>query len=119
LEFAQEIGRPFKARIVIIHVMDPLHAPGRLDSRKLRQLRVEALEEANAKLAEICRNHRKVEHHVINGMVHSEIVAFSNRMQADLIVMGSSGRTGANRFINGSIAEKVVRYAKRPVVVVR
>jgi nucleotide-binding universal stress UspA family protein len=36
-------------------------------------------------------------------MVHSEIV----------------GRTGANRFINGSIAEKVVRYAKRPVVVVR
>jgi nucleotide-binding universal stress UspA family protein len=37
----------------------------------------------------------------------------------DLVVMGSHGRTGIKRALMGSVAEKVVRHARRPVVVAR
>lgn len=37
----------------------------------------------------------------------------------DLVVMGSHGRTGLKRFLLGSVAEKVVRHARCPVLVVR
>ena len=36
---------------------------------------------------------------------------------ADLIVMGTHGRTGLAHFLNGSVAETVVRLAKRPVLI--
>jgi nucleotide-binding universal stress UspA family protein len=38
---------------------------------------------------------------------------------ADLIVMGSEGRIGMKRFLIGSVAEKVIRDAPCPVLVVR
>jgi universal stress protein A len=40
-------------------------------------------------------------------------------MKADLIVMGSHGRTGLSHVIIGSVAEAVVRHAYCPVLVVR
>jgi nucleotide-binding universal stress UspA family protein len=37
----------------------------------------------------------------------------------DLVIMGSHGRTGIRRVLLGSVAEKVVRHARRPVLVAR
>jgi nucleotide-binding universal stress UspA family protein len=37
----------------------------------------------------------------------------------DLIVMGTLGRTGVSKILLGSVAEKVVRYAQCPVMVIR
>jgi nucleotide-binding universal stress UspA family protein len=37
----------------------------------------------------------------------------------DLVVMGSLGRSGVSKFIMGSVAEKVVRFAECPVLVVK
>lgn len=39
--------------------------------------------------------------------------------QHDLIVMGTLGRTGVSKLLLGSVAEKVVRFAECPVLVVR
>jgi len=36
----------------------------------------------------------------------------------DLVVMGASGRTGLNKFLLGSVTEKVVRTAKCPVLII-
>jgi nucleotide-binding universal stress UspA family protein len=44
---------------------------------------------------------------------------FAERVDADLIVMASHGRTGAQRAIRGSVADAVVRTAGRPVMVCR
>jgi nucleotide-binding universal stress UspA family protein len=40
-------------------------------------------------------------------------------MKADLIVLGTQGRTGIPRALIGSVAERVVRHASCPVLVVR
>ena len=48
-----------------------------------------------------------------------EIAAFAKRNHADLIVMATSGRTGLAHLVVGSVAEKVVRTAPCPVLIVR
>ena len=48
-----------------------------------------------------------------------EIVDFAQRQQAELIVMPSHGRTGIRRLLIGSVAERVVRLAHCPVLVLK
>ena len=41
------------------------------------------------------------------------------RLRASMIVMGSHGRTGLRRLLLGSVAERTLRYAKCPVLIVK
>ncbi len=56
---------------------------------------------------------------VKEGVPAEEIVKAASEIKADLIVMGTSGRTGIDKFLLGSVAEKVIRTAPCPVMVVR
>ncbi|MGH2570093.1 MAG: universal stress protein [bacterium] len=60
-------------------------------------------------------------HHVTIafGNAGAEIAAFAERIGADLIVLPSHGRTGLERLLIGSVAERVVRLAHCPVLVLR
>lgn len=53
--------------------------------------------------------------HVVAGNAARDIVEFAKANAADLIVMATHGRTGVERFLIGSVAEKVVRRAPCPV----
>jgi nucleotide-binding universal stress UspA family protein len=53
--------------------------------------------------------------HVLAGNAARDIVEFAEEQAADLIVMATHGRTGLERFLIGSVAEKVVRRAPCPV----
>jgi nucleotide-binding universal stress UspA family protein len=56
---------------------------------------------------------------VLDGYPGNEIIDFAENNNIDLIVMGTLGKTGLERFLMGSVAEKVVRGSKVPVLVVR
>ena len=56
---------------------------------------------------------------LLEGHPSSEIIDFAENNGIDLIVMGTLGKTGLDRFLLGSVAEKVVRNSKVPVLVVR
>ena len=47
------------------------------------------------------------------------IIDVSNRLNVDLIVLGSKGTSEIGRYLIGSVANKVVQYAHKPVMVVR
>ena len=53
------------------------------------------------------------------GNPSSEIIDYATTHQIDLIVIPSHGRTGISRFLIGSVAERVVRLAPCPVLVLR
>ena len=53
------------------------------------------------------------------GTPHAEIVRVAEARSADLIVMCSRGRSGASRWLIGSVADRVMRGAGVPVVLVR
>jgi nucleotide-binding universal stress UspA family protein len=65
--------------------------------------------------------HEKVESEVIlkEGIPSEEIINVSKEKEVDLIVMGTAGRTGLDRFLLGSVAEKVIRTSSCPVMIVR
>jgi universal stress protein A len=54
----------------------------------------------------------------VEGSPGDEIVDYAAKIGADLIVMGSHGRTGLGRILLGSVAEKVLHRATCPVLVV-
>ncbi|PSN13865.1 universal stress protein [filamentous cyanobacterium CCT1] len=53
------------------------------------------------------------------GNPSSEIIDYAEGNAIDLIVIPSRGRTGLSRFFLGSVAERVVRFARCPVLVLR
>jgi len=57
--------------------------------------------------------------HVTDGVPHLEIVRMAETLEADLVVMGTHGRTGLRHMLMGSVAERVVRTAPMPVLTVR
>ncbi|MCG8557879.1 MAG: universal stress protein [Proteobacteria bacterium] len=61
----------------------------------------------------------KLHHHLVEGTPHVEINRLANVLEAQLIVMGTHGRTGLAHLVMGSVAERVVRSAERPVLTVR
>ena len=56
---------------------------------------------------------------VREGRPASEIDAYARSVDADLVAMGTRGRHGENRFLIGSVAERVVRTCPVPVLTVR
>jgi nucleotide-binding universal stress UspA family protein len=61
----------------------------------------------------------EVESVILDGHPADRIMGFAEQEDMDLIVMGTLGRTGLDRFLLGSVAEKIVRHSKTPVMVVK
>jgi nucleotide-binding universal stress UspA family protein len=56
---------------------------------------------------------------VVTGVPHEEILATADTEAVDLIVLGTHGRRGLARWLLGSVADRVVRSARCPVLTVR
>jgi nucleotide-binding universal stress UspA family protein len=61
----------------------------------------------------------EIEPVILEGNPANEIVDFAEKNDIELIVMGSHGKTGIQRFLIGSVAENVVRHSKKSVLVVK
>jgi universal stress protein A len=60
-----------------------------------------------------------VEHRTATGVACEQICQAAREEDADLIVMGSHGRTGLSRLLVGSVAESVMRHACCPVMIIK
>jgi nucleotide-binding universal stress UspA family protein len=54
----------------------------------------------------------------LEGDIVSEIVEAAKEFDADMVVVGTHGRTGFNHFISGSVAENITRHVHCPVLIV-
>ncbi|MDZ7708568.1 MAG: universal stress protein [Trueperaceae bacterium] len=100
----------------LLHVLDPKRVADPLAGAAPVRAEREALaSELAARLDEVARDgdERVVE----VGAPVEVILADAEAWRADLIVMGTHGRTGLAHFLNGSVAERVVRRARRPVLI--
>ncbi|MCD4703458.1 MAG: universal stress protein [Methanosarcinaceae archaeon] len=61
----------------------------------------------------------EVESKILEGHPSHEIIEFAENNDIDLIVVGTLGKGGLDRFLLGSVAEKVTRNSKVPVLVIR
>jgi nucleotide-binding universal stress UspA family protein len=79
-------------------------------------------EEGRTALAEVERlvdDRVPLESATVEGSPAREIVGYATETGVDLIVMGTHGRSGVDRLLLGSVAERVVRRSPVPVLTVR
>lgn len=122
-EAAVKLVSPGGAGITLLHVIEaPAPYAGELDNpellRDLDRRSAEHLEQWAAGLRGMASVPVKVQSRV--GWAGAEtLAAVDADPTIDLVVMGSHGRTGLKRALVGSVAEKVVRHARCPVLVAR
>lgn len=126
LNYAAEMAKLFDAELELLHVMLD---ESQLVSFYLPQITVQNLAKdmedgATAKLKDFIANAEvlkgvKYKYTMTKGIADEEIVRTAQASGADLIVIGTHGRTGFEHVLFGSTAEKVVRKAPCPVLTVR
>lgn len=121
LQIAVSLGRDHGARLVVMTSPppQPLPPPGEgfaLDSGDIR-----LVEESRRALDALAKSMTElpVETRLIVGSPGPSIVAAAEDCHADLIVMGTHGRSGLSRVLMGSVAEYVLRHAPCPVLTVK
>lgn len=60
-----------------------------------------------------------VETAIYEGSPSTEIIEYADEHAVDIVVMGTHGRSGVDRLLLGSVAERVVRTATTPVLTIR
>jgi nucleotide-binding universal stress UspA family protein len=96
---------------------------GSKDSPDFPAARMKLKSQATAHLTKTAKKFRsagfKTSHFVEEGDAREVILDYAEQWPADLIVVGSHGRKGMNRFLMGSVSEAVARYARCSVQIVR
>jgi nucleotide-binding universal stress UspA family protein len=123
LDTAVDLVHYFKADLHLLHVIQPpLYAtPGLGEALPLLpDLREDQIRTLQRVAATIVDSPGRVQVHVIDGMnIAESIVGSARDLNADLIVMGTHGRTGLAHTFMGSVTERTLRVAPCPVLTVR
>jgi|SRR5579871_309258 len=112
-------------KLTVLYVIDKLVLNELVRFSKRGQKEVEAeLEEQGRRYLELARKNADkegvaAEIHTRRGDPFEEIIALANDLNADLIVMGHTGRRGTSRVLIGSVTQRVLDYAPCPVLVMR
>lgn len=120
-EQALNLAETYDAEIHVLNVVDVSAMAGEFDAMTL----VNKLEESGERITETLRERaeaagvERVETEVVEGVPHRTILDYAADHDVDLIVMGTHGRTGLDRFLLGSVTERIVRKAEMPVLTVR
>ena len=116
---ALDLAERFDAAVHALYVVDE----GEVDSspEELRDELRDALESQGEDALDAVRDHadRDVTTAVREGRPAAEITEYARERDADMVATGTRGRHGENRFLIGSVAERVVRSCPVPVLTVR
>ncbi|MCI0713681.1 MAG: universal stress protein [Chloroflexi bacterium] len=125
LPAALELAKAFDGQIFLLHVVtNYLVPPYGIDYQLGETFRDVAIREAH----EYLENMRgkleatfsgTIHVKVIEGLVAENILDYARFQNADVIVMGTHGRSGVGRWVFGSVAERVLRASICPVLLIR
>ncbi|HAB17224.1 MAG TPA: universal stress protein [Verrucomicrobiota bacterium] len=124
LRYAQSFAEQFGARLCLLHVVEPVVPTGEFGYAPVlpEDLDDQRLKSARAKMQTLVSElgtNVTVEPIVHLGRAWKEIVETARATPADLLIISTHGYTGFKYALLGSVAEKIVRHAPCPVLVVR
>lgn len=101
------LAETYRASLTVVYV----HTPGADGDRTYWRGQLEQVRPGNPKIA--------VSHVLLEGDPAAEIARYAADAGIDVIVIGTHGRTGVDRLVMGSVAERVMREAPCSVLVVK
>jgi nucleotide-binding universal stress UspA family protein len=125
MDHAISLARDYKAKLILLYVIQDIsiaewYIPSSLSAADLvEDMQKSAWNEMDKWGAEVAKSVPGVEKMVVRGVPFVEIIKTAKDREADMIVIGTHGRTGIDHMLFGSTAEKVVRKAGCPVLTVR
>jgi universal stress protein A len=123
LSYASSLAQQFKAKISLLHVRPTLYYAGEMGIVPEVTSAGESVEKYRERLGAIGRSRAPegmVEHLLVrDGTPFDEICNAARENESDLIVIATHGYTGLKHVFLGSTAERVVRHAPCPVLIVR
>ncbi|OGW41653.1 MAG: hypothetical protein A2010_09595 [Nitrospirae bacterium GWD2_57_9] len=125
MDHAVSLARDYDAKLVLLYVVQDIsiaewYIPSSLSATDLvEDMQKSAWKEMDKWAQEAAATVKDAEKLVVRGVPFVEIIRTAKEKNADLIVIGTHGRTGIDHMLFGSTAEKVVRKAPCPVLTVR
>lgn len=125
LRHGRGLAKQFGAKLILLHVVEPMVYPSDLGYTPVLsdELTAQVQQESTARLDEAVKAEQargiECEGVLRSGRPYLEITAAAEELDADLIVLTTHGYTGLKHVVLGSTAERVVRHAPCPVLVVR
>ncbi len=123
---AVALAKENRAELLLVHVLlppTPFIGDGYVSPRTYKELETAARRGAERELAKVLARAKKakarVKEALLEGVPYNQIARAAGSKRADLIVMGTHGRTGLSKFFLGSVAERVIALAPCPVLTVR
>ncbi len=123
---ALDLARANRATLTLVHVYSTFipvtgegYVGGQVYDKMLTDIRTDAQRRLGRLVAEARKKGVRAKGLALEGIPHDRIVRAARSTRADLIVLGTHGRTGLNRFFLGSIAARVLTLAPCPVLTVR
>jgi nucleotide-binding universal stress UspA family protein len=117
--------------VVFVRVVNPIHLPASVPARgefgfsenERRKLEEQQKQTAETYLKQIVENTRLegavLGYEVLAGKVADTLAQWAEKNGVDLIVIASHGRSGVSRWVMGSVADRVLRSACVPVLMIR
>jgi len=120
IETAQWLAAAIDAELVLLHVHDqPGFAHPELSGEMVARIELLVEQAAQKSLADLAAEAGVERTEFRSGDAAERIIEVATELRPAMIVMGTHGRRGLNRFFMGSVAAHVVRAAPVPVVTVR
>ena len=125
LRLAQELARTLKAKLILFHAYErsvPISNGGYMPTSVLQEMWTAPREAAGRNLKRLARSPQgkgvRMSTLLAEGSAAPAIVRAAKKNRVDLVVMGTHGRTGVRRLLMGSVADRVIRTASCPVLIV-
>ena len=119
LSHAHSLATALGATITVCHVGETLNPDWFFDTALLERELIKQAQKQLSKLVEKYCEGMKVRTELRFGHPVETIVLAAQKLKADVIVVGTHGRTGVKHALLGSVAERVARQAPCPVLIVR
>jgi len=124
---AIEMAKAGRAELMVVHVVSPVvpmaAGEGYVSPKMYEEIaastRAWAQKQLDKLLAKAKQAGVRAKGFVLEGSAHEQIVRFARSKHADLLVMGTHGRSGLAKLFLGSVAGRVVAAAPCPVLTVR
>jgi nucleotide-binding universal stress UspA family protein len=126
LNEAVKLAKQNRAALLIVHVIEPTSyvAGDEFGSAEI-YTKLHDIAERDAKtsmsklLGRLKKSNIKAQGLLLKGFAHDQIVKAAKSKKANMIVIGTHGRTGLSKLFMGSVAGKVISLATCPVLTVR
>lgn len=119
ISYAAQMAEKLGAKLTVLHIVEPIRAMGDmiLGSTTIEDFNARRYSQSKQVLGKLIADCSGCTAELIVGEIVEEIVSFARKSQADLIIIGTHGSKGIEKLLLGSVAERVVKRAPCPSLV--